>query len=89
MTEEKKKGFALLSPEKMREIASLGGSSAPAEKRSFSLDPELARRCGRAGGLAVPKENRSFSKNRELVSEAAKKGRKMEKEKKEQEGTSQ
>jgi general stress protein YciG len=47
-----KRGFASMSPEKRREIASLGGKSIPAERRSFSRDPELAAAAGRKGGLA-------------------------------------
>ena len=74
MTEEKKKGFANLSPEKMKEMAALGGRSCPAEKRTYSLNPEFARECARKGGLATAKENRNFSKNRELASSAGRKG---------------
>ncbi len=35
---------------KQREIASKGGKSVPAEKRSFSQDRELASEAGRKGG---------------------------------------
>ena len=45
-----KRGFASMSPEKQREIASKGGQSVPAEKRSFSQDRELASEAGRKGG---------------------------------------
>jgi uncharacterized protein len=41
-----------MSPEKQREIASKGGKSVPAEKRSFSQDRELASEAGRKGGQA-------------------------------------
>jgi general stress protein YciG len=36
--------------ERQREIASKGGRSVPAEKRSFSQDRELASEAGRKGG---------------------------------------
>ncbi len=46
-----KRGFALISVEKRREIASKGGRSVPAEKRSFSQNRNLATEAGRKGGL--------------------------------------
>lgn len=45
-----KRGFASMSPEKQREIASKGGQSVPASKRSFSQNRELASEAGRKGG---------------------------------------
>jgi general stress protein YciG len=47
-----KRGFASLSVEKRREIASQGGKSVPAEKRSFSQNRNLATEAGRKGGLS-------------------------------------
>lgn len=47
-----KRGFASMQPEKQRAIASKGGQSVPAEKRSFSQDRELASEAGRKGGQA-------------------------------------
>jgi general stress protein YciG len=44
-----KRGFALLSPERRREVASKGGKGCPAEKRAFK-DRELAKRAGLLGG---------------------------------------
>ncbi len=45
---KKLRGFAVMSPEKRREIAakagSIGGKSVPAEKRQFSKDKDLAKR---------------------------------------------
>jgi len=46
----KPRGFAVMDPEKRREIASKGGSSVPSEKRSFSQDSKLAAKAGRLGG---------------------------------------
>ena len=37
-----KRGFASMSLEKQREIASKGGKSVPKEKRSFAANPALA-----------------------------------------------
>lgn len=48
-----KRGFASLTPERQREIASKGGKSVPAEKRSFSQDRNLAARAGQKGGSVV------------------------------------
>jgi general stress protein YciG len=39
-----------MSPEKQREIASKGGKSVPADKRSFSQNRDLASNAGRKGG---------------------------------------
>jgi general stress protein YciG len=52
MAEKKtsKRGFASMSPEKQREIASKGGQSVPAGKRSFAQNRELASQAGRKGG---------------------------------------
>lgn len=69
-----KRGFASMTPEKRREIASKGGKSVPAEKRSFSQDPALASKAGRKGGQSVNPANRSFSKDHTLAADAGKKG---------------
>ncbi|HEV2604394.1 MAG TPA: KGG domain-containing protein [Microvirga sp.] len=45
-----KRGFASMSPEKQREIASKGGKSVPSDKRSFSQNRDLASEAGRKGG---------------------------------------
>ncbi len=50
MASNDKRGFASMDEQKQREIASKGGSSVPAEKRSFSQDHELAAEAGRKGG---------------------------------------
>lgn len=41
-----KRGFAAMSPEKQRAIASQGGRGVDGKFRSFSTDRELARRAG-------------------------------------------
>ena len=45
-----KRGFASMSPEKQREIASKGGKSVPSDRRSFSQNRDLASQAGRKGG---------------------------------------
>ena len=47
-----KRGFASMDENRQRQIASKGGRSVPAEKRSFSQDRELASAAGRKGGQA-------------------------------------
>jgi general stress protein YciG len=79
MTEEKQsrthlRGFASLTPERRREIASKGGKSVPAEKRSYSMNRELAAAAGKKGGLVCPPEKRTYSVDKELASRAGKIG---------------
>ena len=47
-----KRGFGSMDDDKQRDIASKGGQSVPAEKRSFSQDRDLAAAAGRKGGEA-------------------------------------
>jgi general stress protein YciG len=63
-----------LSPERRREIASLGGKSVAKENRTFSRNRELASTAGRTGGLSVPGEKRSFSQDKELAQSAGRNG---------------
>lgn len=46
------RGFAAMSLEQRREIASKGGSSVAPEQRTFSRNSELARAAGQKGGLS-------------------------------------
>jgi uncharacterized protein len=69
-----KRGFASMSPEKQREIASKGGKSVPKEKRSFSQNPDLAATAGKKGGSNVDPAKRSFSQNPKLAAEAGRRG---------------
>jgi general stress protein YciG len=41
-----------MNPDRQREIASKGGQSVAAEKRSFSQNRDLAAQAGRKGGQA-------------------------------------
>lgn len=47
-----RRGFAAMSPEKQREIASLGGKAAHAKGTAHEFSAEEARNAGRLGGLA-------------------------------------
>lgn len=49
MTEKKKRGFALLTPERAFEIRSMGGKASPT---NFKNNPELAKLAGIKGSLA-------------------------------------
>jgi general stress protein YciG len=69
-----KRGFASMDPEKRRQIASLGGKSVPAEKRSFAQSATLAATAGRKGGQSVAPAKRSFSRDHGLASQAGAKG---------------
>lgn len=48
----KLRGFAALSPEKQREIASLGGRTAHAIGRAHQFTSDEAREAGRKGGMS-------------------------------------
>lgn len=50
----KKRGFATLPPERLKEIARKGGAGTAPDKRAFSLNRELAARAGRQGGAKKP-----------------------------------
>jgi general stress protein YciG len=63
-----------MSPEKRREIASKGGKSIPAAKRTFSMNKTLASEAGRKGGKSVAPANRTFTHNLELAKAAGSKG---------------
>jgi uncharacterized protein len=45
-----KRGFASMTKEQRERIASLGGRSVPAPKRSFAQNRALASEAGRKGG---------------------------------------
>jgi general stress protein YciG len=46
------RGFASMSPDKVREIASMGGRAAHASGMAHEWSTEQARMAGRKGGLA-------------------------------------
>lgn len=51
-TGKQRRGFAAMDPDKRRAISIKGGSSVPADKRSFAQDRDLAAQAGRKGGEA-------------------------------------
>lgn len=50
---KKRRGFAAMSPEKQREIASKGGKRAQETGRGHQFTSEEAREAGRKGGHAA------------------------------------
>lgn len=50
---KKRRGFAAMSPEKQKEIASKGGKSAHAKGTAHQFTPEEAREAGTKGGRAA------------------------------------
>lgn len=61
------RGFASMTPEKQKEIASKGGRAAHAKGTAHEFSSEEARNAGRKGGQAV-------SRNREHMSSIGRKG---------------
>lgn len=58
METPKKKGFALLSEERRKEISSKGGKAAHACGRGYEFTSEAAKAAGRLGGMAVARKLR-------------------------------
>jgi hypothetical protein len=67
MLEHSKRGFAAMSPQKQREIASKGGQAAHKKGTAHKFTSEEARTAGRRGGKAV-------SANRQHMAEIGRKG---------------
>lgn len=74
-----KRGFASMTPERRRQIASMGGKAVKKENRSFSRNRKLAVSSGRKGGAAVKPENRTFYLDKEFASKCGRKGGKSPK----------
>jgi hypothetical protein len=51
-----KRGFAAMSPEKQKEIASKGGKAAHEKGTAHEFTPEEARIAGRKGGMVVSQD---------------------------------
>ncbi len=58
MAEKSKRGFAVMAPDKQREIASKGGKAAHQKGTAHEFTPEEARAAGRKGGLAAHQKSR-------------------------------
>jgi len=79
-TEPKKlRGLAMVSPERRKEIAAMGGKSIPKEKRPFAKNRDAAVEAGRKGGAHKSKEKRTFAVNRELAKLAGTKSKRKKK----------
>lgn len=61
------RGFAAMSPERLRALASIGGKRAHALGKGHQFTTETARAAGQKGGVSV-------SKNREHMSVIGKRG---------------
>lgn len=57
-----KRGFALLSPERRRELAAIGGKAAQAAGRGHRYTSDEAKLAGRLGGLAVSADREHMSR---------------------------
>jgi uncharacterized protein len=55
-----RRGFASMSPEKQREIASRGGKAAHSKGTAHEFTSEEAREAGRKGGRARGQNNDGF-----------------------------
>lgn len=60
--EKKRRGFAAMTPEMRREIASRGGRAAHRQGVGHRFTSEEATKAGRKGGLA-PRKRRAMSKS--------------------------
>jgi general stress protein YciG len=67
-----KRGFAGMTLEKRKEIATKGGKSVPKEKRAYSVNRDLAAKSGKKGGKAVRPDKRAFNMDPTLASRAGK-----------------
>jgi general stress protein YciG len=56
---KKRRGFAAMSPEKQREIASKGGKSAHAKGTAHQFTSEEARQAGVKGGKAAAEKKKA------------------------------
>jgi uncharacterized protein len=74
MAEKTKRGFAGMSAEKQREIASKGGKAAHAKGTAHHFTPEEARVAGRKGGQAAHAKGTAHEFTPEEAREAGRKG---------------
>ena len=68
------RGFAALSPERRRAIASLGGRAAHAKRVAYTFTPEAASASGMKGGRAVQAKGVGHGFTSEDAREAGRKG---------------
>jgi general stress protein YciG len=70
MTEKKRRGFAAMDPDKVREIASKGGKAAHVAGTAHQFTSDEARVAGKKGGVA-PHVRRGRPARSKPVEEAA------------------
>jgi general stress protein YciG len=70
----KPRGFAAMSQEQRRIIATKGGKAVKAEDRGFARDRAFAAEAGRKGGLSPKNKTRTFSVDKPSAAEAGRKG---------------
>lgn len=70
MTNKGKQGFASMKPERVREIASMGGRAQNKSNNpgNFANDREKARRAGRVGGAKSRRGEPSAEDTEEVLS---------------------
>src|SRR5256885_1164903 len=74
MAEKSTRGFASMSAEKQRAIASKGGKAAHAKGTAHEFTPEEARAAGRKGGQAAHQRGTAHQFTPEEAREAGRKG---------------
>lgn len=79
---KQKRGFALLSPEKQREIASKGGRAAQKNDscHRFEKNSEEARAAGKKGGAVVSSDAKHMAEIGRLGGEASGRAKRKKKE---------
>jgi general stress protein YciG len=70
------RGFASMSEEERREIASKGGKAAHEQGTAHEFDSEEAKKAGHKGGISQGQENNpgNFANDREKARDAGRKG---------------
>ena len=71
---KQKRGFASMSAERQREIASKGGKAAHEKGTAHEFTPEEAKLAGQKGGKAAQASGKAHKWNSETGSLAGKKG---------------
>lgn len=71
----KKRGFAGMSAERQREIASAGGKAAHAKGTAHQFTPDEAKEAGRKGGIAVSRDRHHMQIIGQLGGKARKENR--------------
>ena len=62
MNRKPTRGFAVMAPERQRELASLGGRTAHERRTAHEFTSDEAREAGRKGGVAVSADREHMAK---------------------------